>query len=90
MFILDRCRRSSAAVAHVKYKCDLNNLKDSFARSKILLTEKLTNRALVTRTPGWHKAIISITADFLEIIHSKQPTIEFESKHKKISFFQNV
>ena len=52
MFIFDRCRRSSAAVAPVKYKCDSNNLRATFARSKNLLTEKLTNGALVTPTPG--------------------------------------
>ena len=46
-FIFDRCRRSSAAVAPVKYKCDSNNLRITFARSKILLTEKLTNGPLV-------------------------------------------
>ena len=51
-FIFDRCRRSSAAVASVKYKCDSNNLRSTFERSKILLTEKLTNGALVTPTPG--------------------------------------
>ena len=52
MFIFDRCRRSSAAVTPVKYECDANNLTGSFARSKILLTGKLTNGALVTPTPG--------------------------------------
>ena len=51
-FIFGRCRRSSAAVTPVKYKCDLRNLTCTFARSKILLTEKLTNGALVTPTPG--------------------------------------
>ena len=50
-FIFDRCRRSSAAVAPVKYKCDSNNLRGTFARTKILLTEKLTNGALVTPIP---------------------------------------
>ena len=48
VFIFDRCRRSSAAVAPVKYKCDSNNQRGTFARTKILLTGKLTNRALVT------------------------------------------
>ena len=52
MFIFDRCRRSSAAVAPVKYKCASNNLRGTFARSKILLTEKLTNSALVTPAPN--------------------------------------
>ena len=47
-FIFDRCRHSSAAVAPVKYKCDSNNLRGTFARTKILLTEKLTNGASVT------------------------------------------
>ena len=50
-FIFDRCRRISAAVALVKYKCDSNNLKGIFARSKILFMEKLTNGALVTLNP---------------------------------------
>ena len=53
MFIFDRCCRSSAAVTPVKYECDANNLTGTFARSKILLTEKLTNGALVTPTPGF-------------------------------------
>ena len=52
MFMFDRCHRSSAAVALVKYKCDSNNLRGTFTRSKILLTEKLTSGALVTPTPG--------------------------------------
>ena len=51
-FIFGRCRHSSAAVTPVKYECDSNNLVGTFARSKILLTEKLTNRALATPTPG--------------------------------------
>ena len=51
MFIFDRCRRNSAAVATVKYECDWNNLTDAFTRSKILLTEKLTNGPLVTPHP---------------------------------------
>ena len=56
--ISDRCRRSSAAVAPAKYKCDSNNLRGIFARSKIFLTEKLTNRALVTPTPDQSQRII--------------------------------
>ena len=52
MFIFDRCHRSSAAVTPVKYESDANNLTGTFARSKILFTEKLTNGALVTPTPG--------------------------------------
>ena len=36
-FIFDWYRRSSAAVAPVKYKCDSNNLKGTFARSNISL-----------------------------------------------------
>ena len=38
-FIFDRCRRSPTAVKPVKYECDSNNLTDTFAKSKILLTE---------------------------------------------------
>ena len=52
MFIFDRCCRSSAAVTPVKYECDANDITGTFARSKILLTEKLTNGALVTPIPG--------------------------------------
>ena len=51
-FIFGRCRRSSAAVTPVKYECDSGNLTGTFAKSKILLTEKLANGALVTPTPG--------------------------------------
>ena len=54
--IFDRCRRSSAAVTSVKYECDSKDLRVTFASSYILLTEKLTNGALVTPTPrllGW-------------------------------------
>ena len=54
MFIFDRCRPSSAAVTVVKYECDANNVTGTFARLKILLTEKLMNGALVTPTPGPH------------------------------------
>ena len=57
MFIFDRCHRSSAAVTPVKYECDANNLTGTFARSKILLTEKLTSGALVTPTPGREQVI---------------------------------
>ena len=35
-------------VTPVKYECDSNNLQATFARSNILLTEKLINGALVT------------------------------------------
>ena len=52
------CHCSSAAGTHVKYECDCHCHCDSgnqtcpFARSTILLTEKLTNGALVTPTHG--------------------------------------
>ena len=36
----------------VKYECDSNNRTGTFARSKILFTEKLINGSLVTPTPG--------------------------------------
>ena len=57
MFIFDRCHPRAAAVTTVKYECDSKNVTGTFARSKILLTEKLINRALVTPTPGqlWHQ-----------------------------------
>ena len=43
---------SWAAGTPVKYECDSRNLTCTFARPKILLTEKLKNGALVTPTPG--------------------------------------
>ena len=36
----------------VKYECDANNLRGTLTGSKILLTEKSTNGALVTPTPS--------------------------------------
>ena len=36
----------------VKYECDLKNLRCTFARLKISLIGKLTNKALVTPTLG--------------------------------------
>ena len=52
-FIFDRCCCSSAVVTPVKYECGSKNIKGTFARWKILLMEKLPNRALVTPTLGW-------------------------------------
>ena len=54
-FIFDKCRSSSATVAPVKYKCESNDLRDTFARSKTLLTETLTNGALVTPQPWYNQ-----------------------------------
>ena len=47
-FIFGRCRHSSAVMTPVKHECDLNNLSCTFAKLKILLMGKLTNRASVT------------------------------------------
>ena len=65
-FIFDRCHRSSAAVAPVKYECDSNNLRSTFEWWKFFLMEKLMNGALVTPTPvlitaGWSIKKISHT-----------------------------
>ena len=68
MFIFDRCRRSSAAVAPVKYECDGNNLPGAFTRPKILLTERLTNGALVTPTPGEMCHTVYISNLFYELV----------------------
>ena len=53
-YIFDRCRRSWAAGTPVKYECDSRNLTCTFARSTILLTQKLTNGVLVTPTPVFY------------------------------------
>ena len=65
--ILATCRKNvsntgpRAAGTPVKYECDSRNLTCTFARSKILLTEKLTNGALVTPTPEVrHQSIMAI------------------------------
>ena len=50
-FIFGRCC-NSAAVTPAKYEYHSRNLTGIFASSKILLTKKLTNGALVTPTPG--------------------------------------
>ena len=50
--LFDGCRRSSATALPVKYEWDSKNVIGTFARSKNVLTEKLTNGALVTPTPG--------------------------------------
>ena len=50
MLIFDRCCHNSAAVTPVKYESSFKNIIGTFARSKILLTDELTNEALVTRT----------------------------------------
>ena len=52
MFIFDRCRRSSDATTPVKYECDSKNMIGTFARSKILFTDKLTNGSLVPPIPA--------------------------------------
>ena len=44
------CRRSSAALTPVKYEWDSKNVTGTFARKKIVLTEKLVNGALSTPT----------------------------------------
>ena len=49
---------SSAAAAVVKYSYDSTNLRSNFARSKILLTNELTNGDLVTPTPWCHSVLL--------------------------------
>ena len=79
-FIFDRCRRSSAAATPVKYECDSKNLTCTFAISKILLTEKLTNGALVTPISG-----IELTEHFKysDISHDCVSHLEFYLINKK-------
>ena len=55
--IFVRCRRSLAVVTSVKYGCNLKDLLCTFVGSTISLTEKLTNGALVTPTPGLNNPI---------------------------------
>ena len=55
---------SQVSVIPVKYEYDSKNLAVTFARSKILRTEKLTNGALVTPTLGLARHE-NIVCDFL-------------------------
>ena len=52
MPIFGRYHRSLVVVIPGKYECDSKTQTITFAWSKIVLIEKLTNRALVTPTPG--------------------------------------
>ena len=54
------CRHSLAAVTPVKYECHSKNLTGTFARSNILLTEKLTKGALVTPTPDLYSTLPTV------------------------------
>ena len=51
--VFGRCRSSSATVTPVKYEWDSRNLTSTFARLNDFLTEKLTNRSLVTPIVIW-------------------------------------
>ena len=55
-FIFGRCHRSHAAETPGKYEHDWRYVAYAFAKSKFPVTEKLTNGALVTPTPGMHAA----------------------------------
>ena len=61
-------------VSPVKYECDSWNLTGAFARSKILLTEKLANGALVTPTPGLEPPAL-VTCDICWRVHSQPPQL---------------
>ena len=50
-FIFGRCRCSSTAVTPGEYEYDVKKLTGILAGSQILVTEKLTNGALLTLTP---------------------------------------
>ena len=83
-FISDRSHRSSAAVAPVKYKCDLNNRRGTFARTNILLTEKITNRALVTPTPGQQQQCWSCTHALSTVYELKRQSYCSSMKSKPL------
>ena len=51
-FVFGRCHRSWAAETPGKYEHDWNYLTYTFAKSKLPVTEKLANEALVTPIPG--------------------------------------
>ena len=51
MFIFDKCLLSSAAVAPVKYKCDLNDLRGTFAGSKNFAYGEINERSFSNPHP---------------------------------------
>ena len=53
-FIFDRCLHSRATETPGKYERDTRYLDYTFTKSNFPVTEKLTNGALVTPTPGIH------------------------------------
>ena len=64
-YIFDRCHHSSAVVTPAIYEWDSKYVTRTFARSKSLLMEKLTNRALVNPTLSpvshqWHQGGTSL------------------------------
>ena len=65
----------AAAVTPVKYECDAKNLTGTFARSKILLMEELTNGVLVTPTPDlqifrWTQRSFDIQKNAVHVIYT--------------------
>ena len=51
--MFSRCHYSFAVVTPAKYECDLiNENVETFTKVEMLLIDKLTNKALVTPTPG--------------------------------------
>ena len=74
LYLACRCRRGSTVVTPVKYECDSKNLTNTFARSKILLAEKLTNRALVTPPPA-----VSVFRSMMEL--SWDPSADYAIRH---------
>ena len=91
--IFDRCHRSSAVVTPVKYKCDSDNLRATFARTKILLKEKITNGALVTPTPGVPPMTTKLTSwrliVFREVTDAARPGVGWLNQFLTIHYFSN-
>ena len=52
IFIFDRCHHSQAVETPAKYEDDLKIQTYNFVISEMFVSEKITNGALVTPTPG--------------------------------------
>ena len=78
---ISRLYLAGVAVTPVKYECDPGNLTGTFAISKISLTEKLANVALVTPTPVLSPGVLSIILNGWNDITHRNYKVICEANH---------
>ena len=87
-----------AAATSVKHGCELKNILNTFAKSKISLTEKLTNGASVTLTPGpfqdWRSPCICNVKRIFTINHTfsmfERLNIVFDASQYQMALYLGV